>query len=118
MTFEEAMRLVDAGHIVAQESGWVMCVAGFAWGPWVERKRAWSDDDLMRMQKRDKAWTKETNPPPIEPTGRWYRAFCTLCESVEISPEAAPFGDDWVDVTDRFTNGSPKGYAEHHYAQT
>jgi hypothetical protein len=113
VTYEEAMVIVDDGGIVAQESQWVMTAAGFAWGPWVSRERRWSADDLQRMKERDALWTAENPLPQIEASGEYYRAIHTLCESWEIE-ESEKWRNSvgWIDVTDRFENGTPKGYFE------
>ena len=114
MTYEEAMGIVDKGGIVSQERYWVMRAAGFAWGPWVQRMRRFTAGDLHKQVERHSAWTPENLLAPVEASGDWCRSYNTLCESVEITDASAgaPLrsATDWIDVTDRFDGGSPKGY--------
>lgn len=114
MTFDEAMQVVDAGGIVARESQWELTQAGFSWGPWVSLKRRFTDEDIERDLQRCEVgdWTA----PSIEPSGSQYRAVHTLCESIELG-DLPPSDEwctatDWMDVTNRFEHGAPKGYFE------
>ena len=110
MNFLEAMKIVDAGGIVARESQWEMTKAGFAWGPWCRQIPTYTTEDRKRAQT-------EMN---VAPSGPLRRAVHTLCETVVLlDGDDSWWGDvardavDWVDVTDRFESGSPKGWFEH-----
>lgn len=113
MTYEEAMVIVDAGGFVSRESIWLPRAAGFSWGTWISRERRWAKDDHRR--ERERVWTEENPVAPTEPTGPYCRAAHTLCETFfdyEGSEETWK-ATDWIDVTDRFERGSPRGYLEY-----
>lgn len=115
MTFDEAMVIVDAGGIVSRETDWQMRAAGFAWGTWVSLERLWTvDDSLLEVARTIKG---DWSAPSIEPSGSTYRAQHTLCESFpfdgDLILDFLRDATDWIDVTDRFENGTPKGYIEH-----
>lgn len=111
MTYDEAVKIVDAGGIVVRESEWFMSQAGFAWAPWISLERRYTKTDLAR------AGAGEMN---VVPSGSDYRVWHTLCESVGVEIGGDWENEfrkhtDWIDVTDRFTNGVPKGYTEYMY---
>ncbi len=119
MTYEEAMTLVDSGRIISRESEWVMRVAGFAWGNWICRQRQWTEADSERGDQRSLAGNWDV--PPIESSGSFCRTLNTLCESVFFPtvegweadvPDEMREATDYIDVTDRFHNGTPRGYVE------
>ena len=125
MTYEEAMAVVDAGGAVSRESLWVMREAGFAWGEWVQLKRSWIPEDTRRDQER--SLKGDWSARPIENSGPFHITVNTLCETFFFSsreawekgevPDEARNALDWIDVTDRFESGCPKGYLEHTYPQ-
>ncbi len=117
MTYEEAMAVVDAGGIVSHESIWLMREAGFAWGEWIQLRRTWGLGDSLRAL--DRSLTGDWDAPCIEPSGPYCRTFNTLCEIVfypsSVVWDAAMADElcdatDWIDVTDQFEDGLPKGY--------
>lgn len=122
MTYEEAMKVMDEGGKVCLESDWVMRMSGFAWGTWYQRTRQWTKEDSARDEAR--TLKGDWDAPPIESSGPYCRSLNTLCETVlypdiegweEDVPERWKTATDWVDVTDRFDGGVPKGYREYFY---
>jgi len=118
MNYEEAMVIVDAGGIVARESGWIARAAGFSWGPWMCLDRSYVEADFARERERvaTSGWIR--GEACLTPTGSYIRAWHTLCESVMYPDKADIPGHlkeavDWIDVTERFLNGTPKGYTEY-----
>lgn len=109
MNYEEAMVIVDAGGFVSRESYWRPVQAGFSWGVWTSRERRWTPDDLKRAREYD--YTKDE---PVMPTGEYYRANHTLCESWTHDPASfEKEATDWFDVSDQFENGWLKAHTEH-----